>query len=80
MAVERLEALGALKPTLHPRKAADALSFLSLPATWQTLGRDHGWTFDEIETWIVETAITLVLAPSSTPRKRVRRTSKSSPV
>jgi AcrR family transcriptional regulator len=69
MAVERLEALGALKPTLHPRKAADALSFLSLHATWRTLGRD-GWTFDEIETWIVVTAITLVLTPSSTPRTR----------
>jgi len=59
MAVERLEALGALQPTLHPRKAADILSFLSLPATWRTLGRD-GWTFDEIETWMVETAATMV--------------------
>jgi AcrR family transcriptional regulator len=73
MAVARLEALGALKPTLHPTKAGDILSFLSLPATWRTLGRDHGWTLDEIETWIVQTAITLVLAPSAMPRKSVRR-------
>ena len=67
MAVGRLEALGALEPTLHPRKAEDILSFLSLPATWRTLGRG-GWTFEEIETWIVETAITLVLAPRSMQR------------
>ena len=76
MVVQRLEALGALKPTLHPSKAADTLSFLSLPATWRTLGQDHGWTFDEIETWINETALSLVTEPSRTnvrsPNKRLQ--------
>ena len=65
MVVERLELLGALKKELRPAKATDTLSFLSLPATWRTLGRDHGWTLDEIESWILETAMTLVIAPTS---------------
>lgn len=76
MAVERLAALGALKQNLSATKAADTLSFLSLPATWRTLGRDHGWTFDEIETWINETALSLVTEPSRTnvrsPNKRLQ--------
>jgi AcrR family transcriptional regulator len=76
MAVERLGALGALRSTLAPGRAADALSLLSLPATWRTLGRD-GWTFDEIEAWIVETAVTLVIGHS---RTRVRHTGESSSV
>jgi AcrR family transcriptional regulator len=67
MAVERLKVLGALRPTTGT-KAADVLSFLSLPATWRTLSRDHGWTYDEIEAWIVETAISLVTVPGSKPR------------
>jgi uncharacterized protein YdhG (YjbR/CyaY superfamily) len=68
IAVQRLEALGALKQTLHPAKAADILSFLSLPATWRTLSHDHGWTYDQVEAWIVQTAITLALEPSPAPR------------
>jgi AcrR family transcriptional regulator len=63
MAVQQLQALGALKQTLDAAKAADILSFLSLPATWRTLSQDHGWTYDEIEAWIVDTAITLVTEP-----------------
>jgi AcrR family transcriptional regulator len=65
MVIERLEALGALKQSVPPRKAVDVLSFLSLPATWRTLGRESGWTIDEIEAWIVETAITLVIEPEN---------------
>ncbi len=60
VAVERLEALRALSQKLNATKAADILSLLSLPATWRTLGRDSGWTYDEIEAWIVETAMNLV--------------------
>jgi AcrR family transcriptional regulator len=59
-AVERMEVLGALKAALPPIRAVDVLSFLSLPATWRTLSRQNGWTYDEIEAWIVETALTLV--------------------
>ena len=79
MAVQQLEALGALKQTLDPAKAADILSCLSLPATWRTLSRDHGWTYDEIEAWIVDTAITLVIEPGPAPRTNARRASKKSP-
>lgn len=62
--VERLVTLRALRRALEPEKAADTLSFLSLPATWRTLSRDHGWTVDEIEAWIVEASITLVTEPT----------------
>jgi AcrR family transcriptional regulator len=79
MAVQRLEALGALKQTLEATKAADILSFLSLPATWRTLGRDHGWTYDQIEAWMVDTAITLVIEPGPAPPTDVRRASARSP-
>src|SRR5487761_1657158 len=61
MAVTRLEALGALQPRLPPAKAVDILSFLSLPATWRTLSRDHGWSYGDIESWIIETAMGLVI-------------------
>lgn len=72
IAVKRLRALGALQPGLRTTKAVDVLSFLSLPATWRTLSRDHGWTYDEIETWMIETAIRLVTEPTSGSRTNVR--------
>jgi AcrR family transcriptional regulator len=70
MAVERIVEFGALKRSLQPAKATDILSFLSLPASWRTLQRDHGWTADQVETWIVETAMSLVVEPSRS-RKNV---------
>jgi AcrR family transcriptional regulator len=60
MVLERLEALGALKEALPPARAGDVLSLLSLPATWRTLGAEYGWTYDEVEAWIVDTAIDLI--------------------
>jgi AcrR family transcriptional regulator len=59
-AVERLVALGALKNNASPTHTRDVLSFLSLPATWRTLGGEYGWDFDEVEAWIVDTAMTLI--------------------
>lgn len=60
LAVERLEALGKVKATASLAHAGDVLSFLSLPATWRTLSREYGWTYDEVETWIVDTAMALI--------------------
>jgi hypothetical protein len=60
MAIERLEELGALKGALPPARAGDVLSVLSLPATWRTLIREYGWAYDEVESWIVDTAIALI--------------------
>jgi AcrR family transcriptional regulator len=76
MAVNRLEALGALQPRLPAAKAVDILSFLSLPATWRTLSRDHGWSYGEIEAWIIETAMGLVIEPRSRSRTKLRPPSK----
>ena len=77
LAVERLEALGALRQTLPATKVADVLSLLSLPATWRTFERDYGWTYGEIEAFIVETAITLISGPGSLPRRSLSRVSKN---
>lgn len=71
LAVKRLQALGALHSRLPAGKAVDVLSFLSLPATWQTLSRD-GWTYGDIETWIIETAMRVVAEPPSRPRVKAR--------
>jgi len=77
LAVERLEALGALKQTLPTTKVADVMSLLSLPATWRTLEHDYRWTYDEIEAWIVETAIALITGSESAPRGSPSRVSKN---
>ena len=66
MVIERLKVLGALQETLPPDRAGDVLSVLSLPATWRTLARDYGWTYDEVEIWMVDTAMTLI---TSQPRR-----------
>jgi AcrR family transcriptional regulator len=58
-AVERLAALGALRADVSPTHARDVLSFLSLPATWRTLG-EYGWDLDQVEAWIVDSAMTLI--------------------
>lgn len=60
MVVQRLEALGVLTKAMSPTRAGDVLSFLSLPATWRTLGHEYGWTTDDIDTWIVDTALALI--------------------
>lgn len=70
IAVERIEELGTLTRSLQPAKATDILSFLSLPASWRTLERDHGWTADQVEGWMIETAMSLVVEPTSS-RKRI---------
>ena len=58
--IQRIEALGSLNESIVASKAGDVLSLLALPATWRTLRRDYGWTYDEVEAWIVETALTLI--------------------
>ena len=67
LAVERLAALGQLKATLSSAHAGDVLSFLLLPATWRTLGGEYGWAFDEVETWIVDTAMACVTDSARAP-------------
>ena len=75
--VERLDALGALKAAISPARAGDVLSLLSLPGTWRTLSQEYGWTIDEIEAWIVDTALTLITDGARLARgsRRARKTS-----
>jgi AcrR family transcriptional regulator len=79
MIVDRLEALGVLTTTLPSAHAANVLSLLSLPATWRVLGRDDGWSYDEIERWIVDTAMASITTGSAPTRVR-RRPNKTTRV
>ncbi|MGH9020015.1 MAG: TetR/AcrR family transcriptional regulator [Acidimicrobiales bacterium] len=60
VALERLEALGALSGTLSLARAGDVMSLMTLPATWRTLGANYGWTYDDVEAWMVESVMVLV--------------------
>lgn len=60
LAIERILALGALKHSLPASRAGDVLSLLSLPASWRTLVREYGWSLEEVEVWIVDTALELI--------------------
>lgn len=61
--IQRIEAFGSLKKSLPASQAGDVLSLLSLPATWRTLHQHYGWTHDEVEAWIVNTALILLTVP-----------------
>ncbi len=61
MAIERIVALGRLKKSVTPARAVDILSFLSLPSTWRTFGQEYGWSNEEIETWIENTASAMII-------------------
>ena len=61
--VERLRALGALKPGLDPGLAADAMYAVMHHAVWTRLVGECGWTADAAEAWYADTLAHLLLAP-----------------
>jgi hypothetical protein len=61
--VERLRALGALKPGLDPGVAADAVYAVMHHAVWTRLVGECGWTADAAEAWYADTLAYLLLAP-----------------
>lgn len=61
---QRLVTLGALEPA-NAHRTADIMSMISLPQSWRTLYREYGWSYDEIEGWIIATSLGLLaLAPA----------------
>jgi AcrR family transcriptional regulator len=66
--VERLKEKGALNPDLDIDRATDLLWTLNHPNTWQLLVVRCGWTPDQYERWIAETACAQLLK-----RQRARR-------
>jgi hypothetical protein len=56
---QRLVTFGTLAPAKASR-AADIMSMISLPQSWRTLYQEYGWSYDEIEAWIIATSLGLL--------------------
>jgi AcrR family transcriptional regulator len=62
--VESLAAKRALRPGLDAGRAADVLWALNHPDVWRLLVRERGWTPEEWERWLGDTAVAQLLRPS----------------
>jgi hypothetical protein len=54
--VQSLQAKRALRPGLSAERATDILWTLNHPNLWQLLVDERGWTPDQYEAWLFETA------------------------
>src|SRR3954465_4318512 len=63
--VESLAAKGALRAGLDVARAADLLWTLNHPNVWQLLVGERGWTPEQWERWLAETAAGQLLAEGS---------------
>ena len=62
-AVDKLRQLKALQPRL-PRDDAVAIFYtITSHTTWAMLVKDHGWTFDQAEAWIINVLQRELFAP-----------------
>ena len=59
--VQSLQAKGALRPGLGAERATDILWTLNHPSVWQLLVDGRGWTPEQYEAWVFETARTQLL-------------------
>ena len=59
--VQSLQAKGALRPGLGAERATDILWTLNHPNLWQLLVDERGWTPEQYEAWLFETARTQLL-------------------
>ena len=53
--VRRLRDLGALKSGLESATAVAVTATLTGHRSWESLVRDHGWTYDQAQTWLTDT-------------------------
>ena len=60
--VQRLSAIGALRPGLDAEEAATAWALLTAPASYAFLTQAAGWSFDQCEAWLVKTLAEITLA------------------
>ena len=60
--VESLEGKRALRPGLDVERAADILWTLNHPGLWQLLVEERGWTPEEYEQWLADSACSQLLA------------------
>jgi AcrR family transcriptional regulator len=71
--IATLDRAGALAPELDAKRATDILWTLNHPDVWLLLVGQRGWTPEQFETWLGDTAITQVLdRRTSRPRHRAK--------
>jgi AcrR family transcriptional regulator len=70
--VATLDRAGALMPGLDAPRATDILWTLNHPDVWLLLVGQRGWTPEQFETWLGDTALAQLL-----PRRRSRRRTRS---
>jgi AcrR family transcriptional regulator len=69
--VESLDRKHALAPGLDVTLAADLLWTLNHPDIWLLLVGQRGWTPEQFETWLADTACAQLLAPGASSSKTV---------
>jgi len=70
--VESLNDKHALAPGLDIDRATDILWALNHPNTWQLLVGQRGWTPEQYERWVAESACAQLLAPNAKARISAR--------
>jgi AcrR family transcriptional regulator len=68
--VERLHERAHLKPELDVHQATDILWTINHPNTWQLLVVGRGWTREQYERWIGDTAVAQLLELKRATRRR----------
>ena len=68
--VESIAEKGALRPALDVSRASDILWALNHPDTWSLLVRERGWTPEEYETWLGDTATAQLLTARAARSRR----------
>ena len=71
--VESLDHKGALQRGLSIDRATDILWALNHPNTWQLLVTERGWTPEQYEQWVGDTASAQLLSGGSAGRRRRHR-------
>lgn len=62
----RLAEMGALRAGMDVERAGAIVTVLASSATIDQLVLEHGWSYDAVETWLVDTLCDLLLDPSVT--------------
>jgi len=69
--VRRIVALGGLRATIDPDRAAAILASLNDLSMYRRLTETYGWSFDEAEQWLFETLSCQLLAAGAPSADRV---------
>ena len=59
----RLARLEALLPGVTTEQAVTTFAVMTSPESWRQLTQEHGWSYDQAESWLVSSLSTLLLRP-----------------